>query len=267
VGAYVGGSESRRASTISHDLRGRPQAGLDRYPRRLDGYTISCMDSRLAAHAATQGGVILRRQALDYGFTDQEIASLCRGGVWVRIRRGAFVDGPLWRTMTHEDRHRVTVHAVVLSLDKPAVVSHTSASVLLNLPTWGYDLSHIHVTRADLHSARIEGGVHHHAGSLETGDVISVDGVEVTSLDRTAIQIALMGGFERGVVVADAALRLLGGDQAVRSTDSIGCATGKAHERRAVSSSSLTGGPSRWASHAPGSYSSWRAFRDHNSKN
>jgi Transcriptional regulator, AbiEi antitoxin len=194
---------------------GNPQAGFDRYPRRLDAYTISCMGSRLAALAATQDGVILRRQALDYGFTDQEIASLCRGGVWVRIRRGAFVDGPLWRAMTLEDRHRVTVHAVVLSLDKPAVVSHTSASVLLNLPTWGYDLSHIHVTRADLHSARIEGGVHHHAGSLETGDVISVGGVEVTSLDRTAIQIALMGGFERGVVVADAALRLLGGDQAV----------------------------------------------------
>jgi hypothetical protein len=171
-------------------------------------------------------------------------------------------------TLEDDDARRLTSrHRVVLSLDKPAVVSHTSASVLLNLPTWGYDLSHIHVTRADLHSARIEGGVHHHAGSLETGDVISVDGVEVTSLDRTAIQIALMGGFERGVVVADAALRLLGGDQAVRSTDSIGCATGKAHERRAVSSSSLTGGPSRWASHAPGSYSSWRAFRDHNSKN
>jgi Transcriptional regulator, AbiEi antitoxin len=171
------------------------------------------MNSRLAALAAAQGGVVLRRQLLDDGYSDQEIAALCRDGILVRIRRGAYVDGTLWKAMTPEDRHRVTVHAVVLALDKPAVVSHISASVMLHLPTWGYDLSRVHVTRADLHSARIEGGVHHHAGSLEASDIVVIDGVEVTSAERTAIQLALLGGFERGVVVTDAALRLLGGDK------------------------------------------------------
>ncbi len=109
--------------------------------------------------------------------------------------------------------------------------------------------------------------MHHHAGSLETGDVISVDGVDVTSLDRTAIQIALMGGFERGVVVADAALRLLGGDQAVllNQLDRMRDWQGAREAGRIVEFAD--GGPSRWASHAPGSYSSWRAVRDHNSKN
>jgi hypothetical protein len=117
--------------------------------------------------------------------------------------------------MTPEDRHRVTVHAVVLCLDKPAVVSHVSACVLLKLPTWSYDLSLVHVTRTDLHSGRIEGGVHHHEGSLEDGDVIVVGGVAVTSPVLTAIQMATAGGFERGVVITDAALRLIGGDKDV----------------------------------------------------
>ncbi|HEX2362601.1 MAG TPA: type IV toxin-antitoxin system AbiEi family antitoxin domain-containing protein [Jiangellaceae bacterium] len=171
------------------------------------------MDARLAAIAATQGGVILRRQALKAGFSDQEIHILCRTTEWVRIRRGAFVDGAAWQAMTPEERHRATVHAVVLVLKKPAVVSHVSACVMLNLPTWGYDLSRVHVTRSDLHSPRIEGGVHHHAGTLTGNDLVPIDGIEVTPPDRTAIDVALMGGFERGVVVADAALRMLGGDK------------------------------------------------------
>jgi hypothetical protein len=171
------------------------------------------MDARLATLGATQGGVIYRPQALDAGYSDQEIAAFCRLGVWFRIRRGAYIDGALWRVMTPAEKHRVTVHAVVRSLDKPAIVSHVSACVLLNLPTWGYDLSLVHVTRGELHSPRIEGGVHHHVGSLGPDDIIEVDGVFVTPPDRTAIDVALMGGFERGVVVADAALRLLGGDK------------------------------------------------------
>jgi len=137
------------------------------------------MDARLATLAATQGGIILRRQALAAGSSDQEINALCRSGAWVRVRRGAYTDGQLWRMMTLEERHRATVHAVVLVLDKPAVVSHISACVMLNLPTWNFDLSLVHVTRADLHSPRIEGGVHHHAGALASDDVVGVYGIEV----------------------------------------------------------------------------------------
>lgn len=168
------------------------------------------MDARLGQLAATQGGVILRPQILDHGYSDQEIAALCRTGTLVRVRRGAYADGATWEAMTREGKHGVTVHAVVLSLDKPAVVSHASACVLWGLPTWGYDLSLVHVTRGDLQSPRTEGGVHHHVGTLGSSDVVEVDGVHVTVPDRTAIDMALLGGFERGVVVADAALRLPG---------------------------------------------------------
>jgi hypothetical protein len=171
------------------------------------------MNARLATLAANQGGVILRRQALADGYSSDEVERLCREGKWIRIRRGAYADATPWQAMTPEDRHRATVHAVVLALDSPAVVSHVSACVLLGLPTWGYDLTHVHVTRGDLHSPRIEGRVHHHAGWLEPDDIIEVAGITVTPPDRTAIDVACMGGFERGVVVADAALRMLGGDK------------------------------------------------------
>ncbi len=171
------------------------------------------LDPHLAALASRQGGVILRRQALDHGYSDQEIEQLLRDGLWVRIRRGAYIERVVWDSMNMEARHRATVHAVILVLQKPAIVSHISACVMLNLPTWGYDLSRVHVTRCDLHSPRVEGGVHHHAGAVADGDVTFVDGIIVTPPDRTAVDVACLGGFERGVVVADAAIRLLGGEK------------------------------------------------------
>ena len=171
------------------------------------------LEPQLAALASRQGGVILRRQALDCGYSDQEIEQLLRDGLWVRIRRGAYIERAVWDAMDRVARHRATVNAVTLVLEKPAVVSHISACVMLNLPTWGYDLSLVHVTRGDLHSPRIEGGVHHHAGAIADGDITVVDGIIVTPPDRTAVDVARLGGFERGVVVADATIRLLGGDR------------------------------------------------------
>ena len=115
----------------------------------------------------------------------------------MRIRRGAYIERAVWDATDHEARHRATANAVILVLEKPAVVSHISACVMLNLPTWGYDLSLVHVTRGDLHSPRIEGGVHHHAGAIADGDITVVDGIIVTPPDRTAVDVARLGGLER----------------------------------------------------------------------
>jgi hypothetical protein len=108
--------------------------------------------------------------------------------------------------MTREQLHVALVHAAVRSLAKPAVVSHVSAAILRGLPSWGLDLSLVHVTRGDLHSPRIEGGVHHHAGELRNDDLEQIDGIWVTSPARTAIDTARVTAFEAAVVVTDALL-------------------------------------------------------------
>jgi hypothetical protein len=77
-----------------------------------------------------------------------EVERLCRAGVRVRIRRGAYVERTLWTARTAEGRHRAIVHAVILSLVEPAVASHVAASVINGLPTWGYDLSTVVVADA-----------------------------------------------------------------------------------------------------------------------
>jgi predicted transcriptional regulator of viral defense system len=165
------------------------------------------MNLHLMSLAADQGGVVMRRQAVAAGYAAEEIDYLVRRGEWVSIRRGAYVERDIHDNMTDEDRHRALIHAAVRSLHKPAVVSHASAVVLRDLPTWGLDLSEVHVTRGDLHSPRHEAGVYHHVGDLKTEEIVSVQGVATTALARTVIDTARFSSFEAGVVVADAAFR------------------------------------------------------------
>ncbi|HZY28720.1 MAG TPA: type IV toxin-antitoxin system AbiEi family antitoxin domain-containing protein [Jiangellaceae bacterium] len=164
------------------------------------------MDEIFAAIAASQGGVVMRSQALAAGYTEAEIDRRRRQKLWVPIRRGAYVERAVYAAMTREQLHVALVHAAVRSLAKPAVVSHVSAAILRGLPSWGLDLSLVHVTRGDLHSPRIEGGVHHHAGELRNDDLEQIDGIWVTSPARTAIDTARVTEFEAAVVVTDALL-------------------------------------------------------------
>jgi hypothetical protein len=166
------------------------------------------MNPHLRAIAAQQGGVVMRPQAIAAGYQPDTIDHLVKRREWISLRRGAYVEREIHDAMTPEQRHLARIHAVVRSLRRPAVVSHVSAVVLRGLPTWGLDLSEVHVSRADLHSPRHEAGVHHHAGELTGEDVEMVNGVLVTSTARTVIDTARTSGFEASVVVADQAFRL-----------------------------------------------------------
>jgi hypothetical protein len=164
------------------------------------------VNDAFSAIAPQHGGVIMRADALVAGFTAAEIERRRRTGEWVPIRRGAYVERRMWEAMAPVQRHVAVVYAVVRRLDLPAAVSHQSAVARYDLPTWGLDLSLVHVTRGDLHSPRLEGGVHHHAGQLPQEDVSVVDGIVVTAPARTAIDTARVTSFEPSVVVADAIL-------------------------------------------------------------
>lgn len=165
------------------------------------------MDQHLSRLAAGQGNVVLRRQLLDAGYSDNELYRLRQRGELVLIRRGAYAETRVWDVLDDLERHKALVRAVVLQIQAPAVPSHVSAAVMSGLRLWEPDLSVVHVTRADLHSTRREAGVLHHAGALPDTDLTVVDdGVIVTAPHRTAVDVARTTGFEAAVVVADAAL-------------------------------------------------------------
>ena len=165
------------------------------------------MRPELAALAAAQGGVFLRRQALGFAYSAEEIKLTLRRGKWIRVRHGAYAEASSYGKLTEAERYRSLVYAVMLAVDVPAVASHQSAAVLSDLPLWGTDLSRVHLTRRLGHGARTQAGVKHHTASLPDHARTTVGCLAVTSLERTAIDVAREYGFEAGVVSADAALR------------------------------------------------------------
>jgi hypothetical protein len=148
--------------------------------------------------------LVLRRDALARGLSDDELGRLTRRREWQRLRRGAYVDGALPKDAAA--RHVMLVRATVTGLRRPAVVSHQSAAVLHGMLLWGVPLHRVHVMRRppawnDSGSTLVT-----HVGRLRDDDVDLVGGIPVTSAARTAVDLARCQPFEVAVVLLDAAL-------------------------------------------------------------
>jgi len=151
---------------------------------------------------------ILQRKALRLeGFGDDEVRRLLRAGRLTAVRRGSYVLGV--PPESRDARHALRVRAELAHLADDAVVSHASAAVLHGLPTWGLRLDRVHVTRARRSGGRAGRQVHVHTAPLDPEEVDLVDGIPVTSVARTVVDLARTLPFEPAVAVADAALHAL----------------------------------------------------------
>ena len=170
---------------------------------------LACMSGSLhgslARAAEEQHGIFTRAQIRAAGFDDKDIQRLAARAVWCRVRRGVFAEAAHWVSLSFADRHRLEIRAALCRLAKPAVASHWSAGVVYEWPLLHAQPEIVRLTRTDLHSARTEAGIQHHAGQLDLSATREVDGIPVTSSARTVVDIARHSSFAAGVVVADRA--------------------------------------------------------------
>ncbi|MGY1594924.1 hypothetical protein ACI79D_23365 [Geodermatophilus sp. SYSU D00708] len=148
--------------------------------------------------------VLLRRAAVATGWSDDELARHTRGGRLARLRRGAYLPGAV--PVDPVARHRLLVRATLAGLRRPAVVSHQSAAVLHGLPLWGVGLGRVHVTRRPPASSEAGRLLRSHVARLQDDEVVTVDGLAVTSPVRTALDLARTLPLEPAVVALDAVL-------------------------------------------------------------
>ncbi|MGK5115284.1 type IV toxin-antitoxin system AbiEi family antitoxin domain-containing protein [Geodermatophilus sp. CPCC 205506] len=146
-------------------------------------------------------GLLRRADALAEGLSDGELARLVRRGDLERLQRGAYL-----APGTDVERHRLVVAATVAGLRRPGVVSHTSAAVLHGLPLWGTSTTRVHLIRRPPAAGSGSARVHLHVARLPDDQVTVVDGVLVTDVARTVVDLARTLPFEPAVVAADAAL-------------------------------------------------------------
>jgi hypothetical protein len=149
-------------------------------------------------------GLNLRPQLLADGVTDAELRGLRRRGLLTTLRPGAYLGtGPPDDAPT---RHLLGVRAALPRLAPGSVVSHTSAAVAHGLPLWGVALDRVHATRHRTSGARSSGVVHLHAAALQADEVTLVDGLPVTCVSRTLVDLGRMLPFEAALVPTDATL-------------------------------------------------------------
>jgi hypothetical protein len=164
---------------------------------------------------AEQRGIFARWQAIGCGITPREFDRLARpGGPWIKVRYGVYTTRERWLNLTSDDRTLLRDRASLLVCGDDAALSHTSAARAHGLPLYGVheDLSHV-VRDTATQTGRTQAGIKHHEPTLVPSDVTQIDGMRVTTLERTVADLSREFGYLTGLVAGDAALRL-GADQA-----------------------------------------------------
>lgn len=155
----------------------------------------------------------MRRNAHKAGFSDYSLQAAARQGALERVYWGVYLPGgPPGEVMTRQERERRYRLKILGAVDAgrgDKAVSHWSAAALLGMPMLGNDLERVHFT-----VNRASGGhdrdraARLHATPWQPDEVISLPGLRVTTLARTAVDVSRDGSFEQAVCACDAALRM-----------------------------------------------------------
>lgn len=147
--------------------------------------------------------VLTRAQALAAGRTPEQVDALVRSGRWLALRRGVY----LTRPGLPDDpavRHACLVAAGTLATSAPCVGSHRSAVLVHGLPLLHAPPSDAVLTRTASTSGN---DVARLASDVPVAHRCVVHGASVTTLARSAVDVARTTDDLEAAVVLDAALR------------------------------------------------------------
>ncbi len=167
--------------------------------------------ARLFAVASEQAGYFIADQARTCGYSRALLSYHARSGRFIRVRRG------LYRFREYPSSPREAAVAAWLAAGKDvAVVSHESALDILGLSDVIPDAVHLTVPRSRRNLPSPPGvKVHTSARHLQKDDLVTRDGMTITSATRSTldaaeagtapeqIQMAVVQAVERGLATAE----------------------------------------------------------------
>ena len=168
---------------------------------------------RLASLVELVGpGPWARSQILGAGWSADQLERAVTSGILVRLRRGVYAVPPpvaaAQQLAIPFDSRLARMRAVARSLDGGAAFSHDSAAHAHGQWNPHPPSSLLHATVAG-QADRQDAGLQVHGTALPGKFVTVVDGVRVTTVARTAADMARGGDLPAALVVMDGALRLL----------------------------------------------------------
>ncbi|UDY36066.1 type IV toxin-antitoxin system AbiEi family antitoxin domain-containing protein [Dermatobacter hominis] len=140
-------------------------------------------DAAVARLAATQHGLITRRQVTTLGMTPDMVRRRLGNGQWERLATGVFtiVGVP-------DSRPRTLWASVLHAGTGCAIASHTAGRIHAFEEALELDEVHLNVRVGRRHPP--EGVVWHRQVDMVDDDVVTIDGLPVTSIPRTAFDLA-----------------------------------------------------------------------------
>ncbi|WP_328810845.1 type IV toxin-antitoxin system AbiEi family antitoxin domain-containing protein [Rhodococcus sp. NBC_00294] len=188
---------------------------------------ITADDSTATSRTLRYMSLIPRADLRRRGVSDGEVRAAVRSGSIVPVRRGVYVDPATTDLSDDRTRRLLELRAAVLSSDSDLVVSHSSAALVHGIDLWPDIDRRAHLTANRSGGGRAGTSRVVHASPLHPDDVTTVDGVRVTSLARTVVDLACSRPFESSVCSGDAALRRT-------SADDLAATLARAHGRRGI---------------------------------
>ncbi|TFC04595.1 hypothetical protein [Cryobacterium mannosilyticum] len=127
-------------------------------------------------------------------------------GEFHRVARGHYFPQEQWDTFRNEERYAVVVAAAAAARRSELVLSHQSAAVLHGLPFLFGPPAEVHFIVPRAAGGRSKPGIRKHAVHLDPRDITLVNGLLVTTVARTVVDLAAALDLQSAVVVADRAL-------------------------------------------------------------
>jgi hypothetical protein len=131
-----------------------------------------------------------------------------RRGSEIRVSHGAYVDAATWEALDPRSRYLLHVRAVAETRHHRPVLSHRSAAAVHGLPVLGEWPRSVHITAGVAAGGRSSGDIIRHSARLADDDVVEVDGLLVTSVARTVLDLATDEPLLESVPALDRALHI-----------------------------------------------------------
>ncbi len=129
-------------------------------------------------------------------------------GAWHRVQRGVYVPRVAVDDLWPQADLRLRVVAAARQMrGGDAVISHVSAAVLHGLDLSGIAGRPVEMTVAGDRRMSSRPGLKRHHDELHPDDIVTVEGLRCTSLERTVFDVARVASLESAVACADAAAR------------------------------------------------------------
>ena len=141
------------------------------------------------------------------GLDDRTLRKLAARGELRAVGPGVYVPTAAWEALDHDERRRLLIAAAADRAAQPIRVSHRSAADLLGIPVTGRREAHIDVLTTVANGSRREHGFAKHATRSLDLEIVELEGIKVTSIARTVVELAMSLPFRDAVAAADWALQ------------------------------------------------------------